>query len=612
MEFKLFIKVLFFAFLFIGCDFQDNHEKKTNSEIVILTDNPAIDIKEANQSTNSINTNMETTSIETTSMETNNTKNNTTSETINSNEINNSVDTDAVDNSSDETTADNNQSNEPDTSNTTEQTQETDSQETNNTKSTTNETTADNNQSNDSNTTSETINSNETNNSVNTDTVDNSSDETTEENQNSDNEETNNTSQVVTPSYKVLPTELTTSFNVGFGGRGSYPFAEVGTEDAIWISSTRLMQDTQLSSNNDFQTKIRNFDADKFNELQQYLNRSKFLSFWMTEHWQESWFSKTAIQDAMDAGVIPVFMYWYFGDKLTTIPTGETLTKYYENNQKVVDFLNDLNGTILLVMEPEFNKHAVLETNSTQTEFATIMRQAITNIESNLTNVEAYFSLCMTDAGNRGVNATYASCGYDNCALGDKGSWSKTENIYKALDDKISFISFQQMVAQFSRDPSNPGTWNSPNPIAYTGDDLGIDQLAERIENFSTYLNETYNKPVFLPYMAIATATWDDSDNNGTISDNELDIEGWKQTPQSIYEGLAQRKESLKASGLFGYLPMVLFDNPRHDYGGYQYFMQNEYHLGIIQTSAEDETDKYIYGDLDFKGDVLEHIFGAI
>lgn len=112
--------------------------------------------------------------------------------------------------------------------------------------------------------------------------------------------------------------------------------------------------------------------------------------------------------------------------------------------------------------------------------------------------------------------------------------------------------------------------------------------------------------------MAIATATWDDSDNNGSISDSELDLEGWKQVPQNVYEGLANRKDSLKSSGLFGYLPMVLFDNPRHDYGGYQYFMQNEYHLGLIQSSAEDETDEYIYGDLEFKGDVLEHIFGAI
>ena len=43
---------------------------------------------------------------------------------------------------------------------------------------------------------------------------------------------------------------------------------------------------------------------------------------------------------------------------------------------------------------------------------------------------------------------------------------------------------------------------------------------------------------------------------------------------------------------------MELFDNPQHDKGGYQYFINNEYHLGIVGTSAVDETDKYLMGDI--------------
>ena len=65
-------------------------------------------------------------------------------------------------------------------------------------------------------------------------------------------------------------------------------------------------------------------------------------------------------------------------------------------------------------------------------------------------------------------------------------------------------------------------------------------------------------------------------------------------------------------STIFGYMPMALFDSPRQDYGGYQYFIQNEYHFGLIQSSAEDGTDKYIHGDLEYKGAVLEHLFGAL
>nr|MCH9739565.1 hypothetical protein [Campylobacterota bacterium] len=417
----------------------------------------------------------------------------------------------------------------------------------------------------------------------------------------SENNETNQT--------KVLPSELSNSLNVGFGGRNAYPFAKEGVEDAIWVNSVSLMLNENLADNGYYQT-IRNFDGDKFKTLQQYLVKSKYISYWITEGWQESWFTPSKIQEAMDAGYIPVFIYWYFGDKLTSVPSGETLTDYYEDNQKVANFIKELNGTKLFIMEPEFNKNAILENNDTQIAFANIMGQAIDNIDANVSDI--YFSLCMTDRGNRGATSTVTSCGYDNCALGDKHSWSETELIYKTLGDKLSFISFQEMVAQFSRNPFNPGSWDEPNPIAYTNEETGIEYLAQRISNFSAYLKETHNKPVFLPYLSIATATWIDTDSNGTISSDEVDKEGWRHIPAQVYEGLALQKESMKANGLFGYMPMALFDNPRQDYNGYQYFMQNEYHLGLIQTSAEDETDKYIYGDLDFKGDVLEHIFGVL
>jgi hypothetical protein len=54
---------------------------------------------------------------------------------------------------------------------------------------------------------------------------------------------------------------------------------------------------------------------------------------------------------------------------------------------------------------------------------------------------------------------------------------------------------------------------------------------------------------------------------------------------------------------------MELFDNPRHDYGGYQYLMNNEYHIGIIGSSAIDEVNTASYGDLYFKKYILKYIF---
>jgi len=46
---------------------------------------------------------------------------------------------------------------------------------------------------------------------------------------------------------------------------------------------------------------------------------------------------------------------------------------------------------------------------------------------------------------------------------------------------------------------------------------------------------------------------------------------------------------------------MALFDNLRHNYGGYQYFINNEYYLGIIGSSAKDKVSIIdSYGDLHF------------
>ena len=71
-------------------------------------------------------------------------------------------------------------------------------------------------------------------------------------------------------------------------------------------------------------------------------------------------------------------------------------------------------------------------------------------------------------------------------------------------------------------------------------------------------------------------------------------------------------REELQEKGLFGFAPMGLFDNPRHDYGGYQYFMQNEYHLGIIKSSAVDGVDIASNGDISSKNSIIENLFDTL
>jgi len=402
--------------------------------------------------------------------------------------------------------------------------------------------------------------------------------------------------------------ELFSTFGLGYGGPSAYRFANQDDTGSIWMSVVDLALDPKIGENPYYQN-IKNFQPQQFNNLSKYLSKSKYLIYWLPQGWDENWFSIKQIQLAIDRGLTPVFMYWYFGDKLVNgMPTYKERIAYYKNSRKLGKFLKKLHGQKIVIMEPEFNKPPVMESKKTQRKFASTISRSISKIKY-YGGRDILFSLCMLDTGSRGINSTYSSCGYDNCALGDKKAWSQTEYIYKRLLRKLDFISFQQMIGQFSRDPLNSGTWDNPNPKSYTEEQLSTNLLSERINNFTTFLHEKYKKPIMMPYITIASATWNDSNKNNKIEESELDLSGWEYKAEQIYQDLYTMRDTLKSNGLFGYAPLSIFDNPSQDKGGYQYFLNNEYHLGIIKTGAKDEIDDKLDGDLSYKGDVLDYIY---
>ncbi len=51
---------------------------------------------------------------------------------------------------------------------------------------------------------------------------------------------------------------------------------------------------------------------------------------------------------------------------------------------------------------------------------------------------------------------------------------------------------------------------------------------------------------------------------------------------------------------------MALFDDPGHDVGGYQYYQQNEYAFGLIDTNAPNGiADQPLGGTISIKTDSL-------
>ncbi len=393
--------------------------------------------------------------------------------------------------------------------------------------------------------------------------------------------------------------KLYNRFDVGFGSSNAFKFQDDDNQ-SIWVSSVDLMLDENISDNNTYQN-IKDFNDTAFTNLQSYLSNAQYFTMWVTKGWEESWYDIDKINYAIQNGKTPVFVYWYFGDDLVEdMPTQGEISDYQDDNIKFKTFLDKIDGIKFVILEPEFNKQTVLDNSD---DFITIMSDAIDTIKDD--NIS--LSLCMTDTGNRGVNQTYDKCGYENCALGDKYEWELSKPIYDALLPKLDFISFQEMIGQFSRDPANPGTWDDPNPISYTNDELGIDYLPQRIDNMSKYLYELYKKPIFLPYITIATATWHDSNDDNIIDTDELNLSGYEDTVSNFYKDI--NRTTLFSSHLFGYSIMELFDIPDHDKGGYQFFMNNEYHLGAIKSSAVDDNDSAINGDIEFKSNIIENIF---
>lgn len=399
---------------------------------------------------------------------------------------------------------------------------------------------------------------------------------------------------------KAPANPLFKTFGVGFGGGSSFAFND-NNNDSIYVDANDLMNDKNIALNN-YYSQIKDFNTTAFTTLQTHLEKSKYFVIWATKGWKESYFNISSINSAISQGQTPVFIYWYFGDTLVqSMPNDNEVKDYYKDAQRFSSFLKKIDGNKLLIIEPEFNKPPVL---AQADKFANIMSNSIDILkkENNVT-----LSLCMVDTGNRGVKQTYKKCQFENCSLGDIGEWSSVKPIYDKLIDKLDFISFQEMLGQFSRNPLNPGTFNEPNPIAFSEDETGIKNLHLRIENLSKYLFDTYKKPLFLPYIGVATATWNDLNNDNKIQENEVSKNGFLPQVDQFYASI--NKKRLQENHLFGYAVMSLFDEPSHDKNGYQYFMNNEYHLGIIGSSAVDSVDKGINGDLEFKKNILNSLF---
>jgi hypothetical protein len=328
------------------------------------------------------------------------------------------------------------------------------------------------------------------------------------------------------------------------------------------------------------------------------LNRAGFVSLWVTPDWNTSWYPPKDLQDALDGGLTPVFLDWFFGDGLlageprANVP--KAIDRYADHSRRFGRFLGQFDGDILIVMEPELNKPSI----EGWPEFGEIIRKhGIAQIRAGVAEINeatgrktnVFFGVALNDNGLR--SASIPDDVYGTKAQGDSYGWTLSRPLLEVLRPDLDFVGFQQVLGQFHRDPEHPS-----RPKANTAGEVGLQHFAERVLNYSDYLHTQLGIPVFIPYVGLATSTWSDRNGNGLIEQGEIEALGWETEVGSVLSDLRDLEPALKDAGVFGLGTMSLFDDPVHDLGGYQYLLDNEYALGLVATDAENGVPGETFG----------------
>ena len=370
-------------------------------------------------------------------------------------------------------------------------------------------------------------------------------------------------------------------FNIGIGSGQGIDFEAIDGSK-VWMNVVDLM--TPANLNVSPYTNIKNYNIKLFKKIQSRLINADFLTVWVVKGWQESWFDKAKLQKLLDHNKTIIFNYWYFGDNIGGNNAIDIILKnkdkYLEDASRLGKFISNLKGTVAVVIEPEFNKPSITTSSKNSKIFASILKEAMKRIKSEKSDV--LLSICPMDTGKRSSLTNYG--GYKRDSLGDKYEWSLFFPIIDELKDEVDFITFNTVVGQFSKDPSK---FPSSELISYTKEQMGLKDLPKRIENFSSFLNEHYYLPVLLGYITFPETGWKDLNGNNLYDDGELIKDLWLDEVVALYHRLKRNVKSLYEHGLFGFAPVELFDDPDHDMTGYQFFSENEYHMGIIATNAK-------------------------
>ncbi len=287
----------------------------------------------------------------------------------------------------------------------------------------------------------------------------------------------------------------------------------------------------------------------------QFPSNNKALGIWLTQGWQPDWMA--GMQTAMQQGYAPVLFDYYLGD-LGSMGSGawgyvqQNAQAWLANTQLLANYLSTLNGTVSVVLQPEFNVPGV----GNQTQFGEWLAQA---------------SQILQHAQHPGLTIlTSAGVGDFGVYSGSTESASQWSGFYPSLSvaaPYLNFITFQEM-----RGADTGGT-------VVTAQQEGMNTIAGRVIAFSRYLQAAYGKPLLLGYMMMNPYT------------PAGDTENWSAIAAKAYAEILQISPELAQQGVFGSMAMELFNDMNHStINGVDYFGTSSDYFGLVNSNGAPNT----------------------
>lgn len=255
------------------------------------------------------------------------------------------------------------------------------------------------------------------------------------------------------------------------------------------------------------------------------LDNVNAISLWITRGWNETWYPSNEVnQNIVKKGCTPVFILYWFADDISVEYIHAHEQEYYEYLKRFKSYLDKVKGKKIIVLNPEYNEFGVERWRG--------YNKLLLKSKDILDGDDIMIGPCVGDFGN-----------YD--LIDDTQNWKDFDISIKDAIPYFDFIAFQEMRSLTKNRPKD------------------IQNLPKRVQSFSNYLHNKYQKSVFLAYLAVST--WG---------------EDAEKLQSNVFDELSQRQDILKKNGMFGINLFHFLDVPGH----IGYFEQGEEYFGILKS----------------------------